>query len=102
MRQISETCQIALDRLAWLRETRSSPSIPSHKSYVTVDPAPPLPLTTVSELKAILLDESRSLFERYRAMFALRNIGSDEAVLAICQGRRELVSLDYQKESMNL
>ena len=43
---------------------------------------------TVDELKHVLLDETRSLFERYRAMFALRDIGSDEAVLAICQGER--------------
>jgi deoxyhypusine monooxygenase len=45
-----------------------------------------LTLTTIDDLKTILLDENRSLFERYRAMFALRNIGNDEAVLAICEG----------------
>jgi hypothetical protein len=28
----------------------------------------------------VLLDESRTLFERYRAMFALRNQNTDEAV----------------------
>ena len=43
-------------------------------------------LTKIDELKKILLDENQSLFERYRAMFALRNIGTDEAVLAICEG----------------
>ena len=42
----------------------------------------------MDELKQILLDENRSLFERYRAMFALRNLGTDEAVLAICEGSR--------------
>jgi deoxyhypusine monooxygenase len=56
------------------------------KIYSTIDPAPPLTLTTIDDLKTILLDENRSLFERYRAMFALRNIGNDEAVLAICEG----------------
>ncbi len=84
--QISETCQIALDRLSWLRKT-SSNQISSEKNYTTIDPAPPSTLTTIDELKKILLDENHSLFERYRAMFALRNIGSDEAVLAICEGR---------------
>ena len=44
-------------------------------------------MTTVDELKTILLDESRSLFERYRAMFALRDIGTDEAILTICEGK---------------
>ncbi|CAF3345558.1 unnamed protein product [Rotaria sp. Silwood1] len=86
--EISETCQIALDRLAWLRKAASneSSSISTEKIYSTVDPAPALTLTTIDELKKILLDENRSLYERYRALFALRNIGSDEAVLAICEG----------------
>jgi len=84
--EIAETCQIALDRLNWLRNNASSSSNLIDKTYTTIDPAPPLPLTTVDELKTILLDENRSLFERYRAMFALRNIGNDEAVLAICEG----------------
>jgi deoxyhypusine monooxygenase len=84
--QISDTCQIALDRLAWLRNNASS-SISTDKTYTTIDPAPPLASTTIDELKQILLDENRTLFERYRAMFALRNIGNDAAVLAICEGK---------------
>ncbi|CAF2358195.1 unnamed protein product [Rotaria sp. Silwood2] len=90
--EISETCQIALDRLAWLRKTvcNESSSNSIEKTYSTVDPAPALTLTTIDELKKILLDENRSLFERYRALFALRNIGSDEAVLAICEASSAL------------
>ncbi|CAF3225301.1 unnamed protein product [Rotaria socialis] len=86
--EISETCQIALDRLAWLRKTASneSSSNSTEKTFATVDPAPALTVTTIDELKKILLDENQSLFERYRALFALRNIASDEAVLAICEG----------------
>jgi deoxyhypusine monooxygenase len=74
--------------LAWLRKSIASESSSSTtgENYSTIDPAPPLTLTKVDELERILLDENRSLFERYRAMFALRNIASDEAVLAICQG----------------
>ena len=72
----------------WLEKNHSSAPIQPNKNYVTVDPAPPLTLTNVDELKTILLEETQSLFERYRAMFALRNIGTDEAVLAICQGRQ--------------
>ncbi|CAF1651811.1 unnamed protein product [Rotaria magnacalcarata] len=86
--EISETCQIALDRLAWLRKTapNESSSHSTEKTFATVDPAPALTVTTIDELKKILLDENQSLFERYRALFALRNIASDEAVLAICEG----------------
>ena len=32
------------------------------------------------------MDTSLTLFERYRAMFALRNRGNEEAVLALAQG----------------
>jgi len=83
--EIAETCQIALDRLAWLRKNVSDES---SSSYSTIDPAPPLQTqTNIDELKKILLDEKNySLFDRYRAMFTLRNIGTDEAVLAICEG----------------
>ncbi|CAF0779562.1 unnamed protein product [Adineta ricciae] len=88
--EIAETCQIALDRLAWLRKNASNgtSSTSTDRSFPTIDPAPPLAPKTIDELKEILLDEKRSLFERYRAMFALRNIGTDEAVLAICEGFR--------------
>lgn len=83
--EIAETCQIAIDRLAWLKKNSSSNDSVT-KLYKTVDPAPALILTDINRLKEILLDEKLSLFERYRAMFALRNIGTDEAVLAICEG----------------
>ncbi len=98
--KISETCQIALDRLAWLRKTASdkSSSISTEKIYSTIDPAPPLTLTNVDELKKILLDENQSLFERYRAMFALRNLGTDEAVLTICEGTKiDLLSFFFNE-----
>lgn len=41
---------------------------------------------TVPELRAVLLDTSRSLFHRYRAMFSLRNANNDAAALAIADG----------------
>jgi len=46
--EISETCQIALDRLSWLRKNISN-SI--EKIYSTIDPAPPLTITSIDELK---------------------------------------------------
>ncbi|KFU93973.1 Deoxyhypusine hydroxylase, partial [Chaetura pelagica] len=44
--------------------------------------------TDVAELRRALLDESRPLFERYRAMFALRNLGGPAAALALAEGLR--------------
>lgn len=54
--------------------------------YRSVDPAPPAQRKSVPELRTQLLDNSLPLFERYRAMFALRNLGSEEAVLALGDG----------------
>ena len=51
--------------------------------YLSVDPAPPAPLASVVRLGARLLDTRLPMFERMRAIFTLRNIGSDEAVEAI-------------------
>jgi deoxyhypusine monooxygenase len=47
---------------------------------VSIDPAPPTKEKSVAKLREKLLDRSLPLFERYRAMFALRNKGGKEAV----------------------
>lgn len=81
--QVAETCQLAVRRLEWLQNNKeNSGSSP----YLSVDPAPPAEETDVAKLREILLDESQELFERYRAMFALRNVGSQAAVLALAEG----------------
>lgn len=92
---VSETCQIALKRLEWLQKQKDLNENLSENPYYSVDPAPPTDLNVkVNDLKAKLLDESDNLFERYRAMFALRNIGSDESILALCEGYLKLKSID--------
>lgn len=49
-------------------------------NFASVDPAPPIShhthQFTIPELEAKLLDTSSPLFERYRAMFALRDLAS--------------------------
>lgn len=73
------------------------PSFPFCSAFNTIDPAPasthsPLAATreksaeSVSDLQATLNNTTLPLFERYRAMFALRNDGSKEAVLALASG----------------
>jgi len=67
------------------------------RTYTSVDPAPPTSsllagksgtatVSSVEELRLKLLDTQLPLFERYRAMFALRNIGSPSAVDALAAG----------------
>lgn len=58
----------------------------SPNPYLSVDPAPPSAEKDVGHLKAKLLDENASLFDRYRAMFALRNHGTTEAVESLAEG----------------
>ncbi|NXJ69100.1 DOHH hydroxylase, partial [Rostratula benghalensis] len=83
--EVAETCQLAVRRLEWLQENNQEPG---GSPYLSVDPAPPAEETDVTKLREALLDESRSLFDRYRAMFALRNLGGQAAVLALAEGLR--------------
>ncbi|XP_069007139.1 deoxyhypusine hydroxylase [Embiotoca jacksoni] len=87
--EVAETCQLAVRRLEWLQsggEKQLEDGSTDQNPYCSVDPAPPAVRKSVSELRCSLLDESLPLFERYRAMFALRNLGTEEAVLALGDG----------------
>ena len=56
--------------------------------FPTIDPAPSSSPDSIPALKTALLNTSLPLFERYRAMFALRDFGSasKESVLALAEG----------------
>lgn len=82
--EVAETCQLALERIHWLQSPDSSKC--SENPYHSVDPAPPAPLQTVEDLKGILINDKETLFNRYRAMFSLRNLRSKEAVEALGEG----------------
>lgn len=85
--EVAETCQLALCRLQWLKLHNSKNSTNSQKSsYMSVDPAPPAEITDVEKLRSILLNENVSLFERYQAMFSLRNLCTPESILALAEG----------------
>ena len=66
----------------------------SSRRFPTIDPAPAststlgTPRESISTLGGTLLDTSRPLFERYRAMFALRDYGSGakDAVQSLADG----------------
>lgn len=100
---ISETCQLALDRIANCLDEdspdRHALLAPSTLPFASIDPAPPQQLPSccplsVDFLEKQLVDKSLSLYTRYKAMFALRNLGmsppddqlSESAVLALCRG----------------
>ncbi|CAG9827000.1 unnamed protein product [Diabrotica balteata] len=80
--EVAETCQLALDRIKWLQSQKQDEKL-SANPYNSVDPAPPCQDTDVPALKKVLLDENASLFERYRAMFSLRNLQTTESIDAL-------------------
>ncbi len=72
-----------MDRRQWLESAREE------SGYTSTDPAPPLvapdvPVEVV-ELRARLLDRELAMFQRMRAVFALRNVGGAAAVDALAE-----------------
>ena len=61
----------------------SDERIPITSPFDSVDPAPPSQVSEVSKLRSTLCDENTKMFERMRALFALRNIGGVAAVDAL-------------------
>ncbi len=56
-----------------MRLTAATPEV---SDYGSVDPAPPATHATSDQHRTVLLDEEARMFERMRAVFALRNDGS--------------------------
>ena len=91
--EISETCQLAINVMEWRSngsdpETQPAACACMLNPYSTTDPAPPHPShadTPILELGSILLDNDQTMFERYRAMFSLRNRGGSDAVVQLCR-----------------
>ncbi|MEL0331322.1 MAG: HEAT repeat domain-containing protein [Candidatus Poseidoniales archaeon] len=59
---------------------------PKVSQYGSVDPAPPSPTPEIEQLTRQLCDEDAPMFQRMRAVFALRNQRTDAACLALCAG----------------
>lgn len=80
--EVRETCLLAAARIEWLAGG-GDPAAHS-SAYSSVDPAPPAERRDVTALGAILRDNTADLYERYRAMFALREVGTATAVAELC------------------
>lgn len=80
--EVAETCQLALERIKWLEKPDNAEKALTNP-YHSVDPAPPCNIADIEALRRILLDDNENIFERYRAMFALRNLQTTEAVEAL-------------------
>uniref|UniRef100_A0A2P2IZW1 Deoxyhypusine hydroxylase n=1 Tax=Rhizophora mucronata TaxID=61149 RepID=A0A2P2IZW1_RHIMU len=84
--EVRETCELALKRIEEMsaRVGIDGSSTTERSPFMSVDPAAPASSgSPVDKLREVLLDEEKGMYERYGALFALRNHGGDEAVLAI-------------------
>jgi len=78
--EVAETCQLALSLIQYSSSKDSQTEIHlGADNFTSVDPAPASTDKCLEKLKATLFDEEASLFDRYRAMFSLRNINSAES-----------------------
>lgn len=77
---LRETCELAVRRIEWEHGAMRKGERLKDSDFASIDPAPPLSQTahrySIPELQHQLLDTSSPLFERYRAMFALRDLAS--------------------------
>ncbi|KAH7424756.1 hypothetical protein KP509_11G022400 [Ceratopteris richardii] len=81
--EVKETCSLALRRI---EQAQSVNNIESR--FLTVDPAMPATITSIQELRKMLLDETLEMYDRYTALFALRNDGGEDAVKALISALR--------------
>jgi len=89
--EIAETCVIAIDLLEWRAKGEN---LNSKGIYLSVDPAPPLNTNdTIETLQNNLMNSKLSLFHRYRAMFSLRDMNSDDSALALLEGFKDSSAL---------
>lgn len=86
---VIQTAELALARIQWEHSKDAENEKLQQSLYSSTDPAPPLSLEkdfTIDQLKTLLNDQKQPLFDRYRAMFRLRDIGTPEAVSALASG----------------
>jgi deoxyhypusine monooxygenase len=89
--EVRDTCQISVDRIFWRQQNPTlAATEKSASNFHSVDPAPGhMPLlkdAPPEQLGDLLCNPEKSLFERYTAMFSLRNQNSEESVLELCRG----------------
>ncbi|WOL13285.1 hypothetical protein Cni_G22054 [Canna indica] len=83
--EVQETCELALRRIKE-QKNHNVDGVSSTKDspFLSVDPALPTnPTSSVDELREVLLNEDKGMYERYAALFALRNDGCESATGAI-------------------
>jgi len=97
---IAETCQLAHQRIksSLEREELSFSDSAPYKSYDPVMPSKECFGDDMDKLEAILLDTSKSLYERYEAMFVLRDMNTPESAVVLAKGLKSMDSALFRHE----
>lgn len=91
---IKETCEISIENLKWMEQTNKGQSegLDKHEFfYHTNDPSAPFNFKdpnqhyTLAKVREIMHDNNETMFNRYRAIFTLREFNNDEAVKILCE-----------------
>ena len=101
--EVAETCSIAADKMTQARSSRQQQQHTAEdegpaSKYASVDPAPPLASRSVDSLRLALTDGRLSMYERYRAMFSLRNLGTEAAIDALAASLQSSTSAVFRHE----
>lgn len=94
--EIRETCELAVAKIRHETSAAFKQEQLQQLAYSLIDPAPPMPSSEddlVDALAAALNDQLRPLFQRYRAMFRLRDMSTDELALALATGFADPLAL---------
>ena len=98
--EVAQTCQLGVQKIEWEQEQIKAGKDPKEECkscYESVDPTPPAEnKADTNRLKEILMSDDESLFEKYRAMFALRNAGTEDAVRVLGEAL-----LKYRSDEQN-
>uniref|UniRef100_A0A5S6QQK4 Deoxyhypusine hydroxylase n=1 Tax=Trichuris muris TaxID=70415 RepID=A0A5S6QQK4_TRIMR len=88
--ELAETCQLAVRRIAWCNDVNEKEDCLVQNQFGSIDPTPCYACeNTDASLKAmeqLFLDEKAQLWDRYRAMFSLRNMASANAASSLTKG----------------
>lgn len=91
-KSVAETCEIAIDRIN--HHSKGNSHITAGVAFQSVDPAPPEdPKYSITELESLYLNPQNSLYKRYKALFALRNMATVDSTLVICKGFQDASAL---------
>jgi len=96
--EVRETAHLAHKRLKFVKNETGRDF--NSTDFGSVDPTPPSAETDIEKLTVMFMDKGASLWERYRAMFALRNLSKNDkkAVDALCVGFQDQDSALFRHE----